>query len=146
MTSLPTKNVNICVLTKKSKILLSYTNCKTVWIMTDMCTAKFNLEYIDSSKRLFGVKTGQRKIDQGRLCPIIGTIGIWKHARRIIVFAICIDNFGVKYFNKDDVEHLMATRKKYYEISTDWEGKSIADLPWIGTMRRVMWISLCLDT
>ena len=35
---------------------------------------------------------------------------------------LCVDNFGVKYFSKDDVNHLLDSRKKYYAISADWEG------------------------
>ena len=40
----------------------------------------------------------------------------------------CVNNFGVKYFDKADVEHLMATLKIYYKILTDWEGKNYCRL------------------
>ena len=42
----------------------------------------------------------------------------------IIVLALAAQFFGVKYFNKSDVEHLCASLREYYEISTDWEGKN----------------------
>ena len=35
---------------------------------------------------------------------------------------LVIDDFGVKYTKKDDVEHLMNILKQGYKIDTDWEG------------------------
>ena len=32
-----------------------------------------------------------------------------------------MDDFGVKYFSKDDVNHLIHSLKKHYAILTDWE-------------------------
>jgi hypothetical protein len=34
------------------------------------------------------------------------TNGLWTHKTRPIQFALCMDDFGVKYVNKEDVEHL----------------------------------------
>ena len=33
-----------------------------------------------------------------------------------------MDDFGVKYFSKDDVDHLLESLKNHCEISTYWEG------------------------
>ncbi len=33
-----------------------------------------------------------------------------------------MDNFGVKYINKTDVNHLIQTLKQDYKIEEDWEG------------------------
>ena len=33
-----------------------------------------------------------------------------------------VDDFGVKYVNKADVEHLLSVLTENYEIDTDWEG------------------------
>ena len=33
-----------------------------------------------------------------------------------------MDDFGVKYFNKDDAYHLLESLKNHYAISTYWEG------------------------
>ena len=41
-----------------------------------------------------------------------------------MVFALWVDNFGVKYFNKDDANHLIQTLQKEYVISIDWDGKN----------------------
>ena len=46
----------------------------------------------------------------------------WRHNWRPISFTLVVDDFGVKYINKADVEHLMSVLKEDYEIDTDWEG------------------------
>ncbi len=33
-----------------------------------------------------------------------------------------VDDFGVKYVNKDDVDHLIASIKKNYMLTKDWTG------------------------
>ena len=33
-----------------------------------------------------------------------------------------VDDFGVKYVNKADVEHLLSVLTKHYENDTDWDG------------------------
>jgi hypothetical protein len=38
------------------------------------------------------------------------------------VFALCVDDFGIKYNNIEHAHHLINTLKKYYTISTDWTG------------------------
>ena len=34
-----------------------------------------------------------------------------------------VDNFGVKYVNKEDVYHLINALKENYTVTEDWEGK-----------------------
>jgi hypothetical protein len=50
------------------------------------------------------------------------TPGYWKHEWRPISFTLVVDDFGVKYVNKTDVEHLLGVLKEHYEIDTDWDG------------------------
>ena len=35
-----------------------------------------------------------------------------------------MDDFGVKYFSKDDANHLLNSLKKHYAISMNWEGRN----------------------
>ena len=37
--------------------------------------------------------------------PIPGTSGLWRHKTRKTIFCLCVDDFGIKYCNKDDVDH-----------------------------------------
>ncbi len=48
--------------------------------------------------------------------------GLWKHATRPISFTLVVDAFGVKYVNKDDVNHLIQCLKKKYELTKDCDG------------------------
>jgi hypothetical protein len=50
------------------------------------------------------------------------TPGYWHHDWRPISFTLVVNNFGVKYINKEDVEHLASILKQDYEIDVDWEG------------------------
>ena len=54
--------------------------------------------------------------------PIPNTAGMWKHKTRNTVFCICVDDFGIKYFNDDDINHLLGTLKQHYTVTTDWSG------------------------
>eukprot|EP00804_Cyclotella_cryptica_P014914 CCRYP_000543-RD/>CCRYP_000543-RD protein AED:0.32 eAED:0.31 QI:0/-1/0/1/-1/0/1/0/482 len=49
--------------------------------------------------------------------------GFWTHDWRPICFALCVDDFGVKYVGKVHAEHLINTLTGHYDISTDWDGR-----------------------
>ncbi len=50
------------------------------------------------------------------------TPGYWRHDWHPINFTLIVDDFGMKYINKKDINHLMSILKQDYEISTEWEG------------------------
>jgi hypothetical protein len=64
-----------------------------------------------------------------RLAPFgyfecLNTPGLWKHESRPISFTLIIDDFGVKYKRKEDVDHLIAAIKsKYKKLTEDWTGE-----------------------
>ena len=51
------------------------------------------------------------------------TPGIFTHISRKISFALCVNDFGVKYTNKADAQHLLTCLKQLYKCTTDWENK-----------------------
>ena len=52
--------------------------------------------------------------------PIPHITGTWKHKHRRIVFCLCVDDFGVKYYDKKhDVQHLINTLQRFYKVSID---------------------------
>ena len=55
--------------------------------------------------------------------PIVGSMGMWKHKHRKTIFCLCVDDFGIKYYSKDDVLHLKNTLKPQYTVKIDWSGK-----------------------
>jgi hypothetical protein len=52
----------------------------------------------------------------------VNTPGLWYHESRQITFTLVVDDFGVKYVNQDDVNHLIASIKKTYTLTEDWTG------------------------
>ena len=55
---------------------------------------------------------------QSKLVP-----GLWHHKTRPITFTLVVDDFGVKYTNKRDADHLMTVLKQHYAITEDWKGE-----------------------
>ena len=47
--------------------------------------------------------------------PVPFATGIWAHRTRKTKFYLCVDDFGVKYFTKDDANHIIDSLK-----STIW--------------------------
>jgi hypothetical protein len=49
------------------------------------------------------------------------TPGYWKHDWRPISFALCVDDFGVKYVGKEHADHLLKTLNMHYQTSQEWD-------------------------
>jgi hypothetical protein len=47
------------------------------------------------------------------------TPGLWYHETRMITFTLVVDDFGVKYDNKSDVDHLIKSLKTNYALTED---------------------------
>ena len=60
--------------------------------------------------------------------PVPGTTGIWTHNTRRTRFCVCVDDFGVKYFTIDDIEHLLHAIGCYYKHTVDWGGNHYCGL------------------
>ena len=48
---------------------------------------------------------------------------LYKHQTLNIQFTLVVDDFAVKYTNKEDAELLIKVLEKQYDVSADWEGK-----------------------
>eukprot|EP00957_Ditylum_brightwellii_P195873 14923706-Ditylum_brightwellii.AAC.1 len=64
--------------------------------------------------------------------PVQHTPGLWQHETRDITFHLIVDDFGIKYTNCDDVEHLITALRELYQITVDWDGKlfRVISLQW----------------
>eukprot|EP00804_Cyclotella_cryptica_P029662 CCRYP_019044-RJ/>CCRYP_019044-RJ protein AED:0.46 eAED:0.46 QI:0/0/0/1/0/0/2/0/174 len=51
--------------------------------------------------------------------------GLWKHKTRSIQFILVVDDFGIKYLSQDDLNHLLAALRKYYDITWDYDNKRV---------------------
>ena len=71
--------------------------------------------YIRINKDMYGLKQAaimayqhiKRNLEPHGYYPVVGTTGMWKHETRKIYFCLCVDDFRIKYYNKEDVEHLL---------------------------------------
>ena len=55
-------------------------------------------------------------------------VGLWSHKTQRTKFCLCVDDFGVKYFSKEDANHLFQALQQHYKISTDWSGSNYCGL------------------
>jgi hypothetical protein len=60
--------------------------------------------------------------------PIVGSTGMWKHKSRQTIFCLCVDDSGIKYFNKADADHLLHTLGQHYAYTVDWTGRNFCGL------------------
>jgi hypothetical protein len=54
--------------------------------------------------------------------PCNHTPGMWTHSTRDIMFSLVVDDFGIKYTNRDDAIHLLTALEEMYTVRTDWIG------------------------
>jgi hypothetical protein len=54
--------------------------------------------------------------------PCTHTPGLWTHSSRDITFTLDVDDFGIKYTNRDDALHLLSALEELYTVTTDWTG------------------------
>jgi hypothetical protein len=60
------------------------------------------------------------------------TPGLWHHKTKRTTFVLCIDDFRVKCFSKDNAQHIINAIKANYDLTIDWSGKLYCglDLDW----------------
>ena len=49
--------------------------------------------------------------------------GFWKHKDRALQSTLIVNDFGIKYIKREDLDHLIQTLEKYYSVVVDLEGK-----------------------
>ena len=111
----------------------------------DDITNKYNLQQLKTptnhicikiKKGMYGLKQAAvlaynhlvRNLSKHGYAPIPHTVGLWKHKTRRITFCLCVDDFGIKYYDKQDAQHLLDALHKYYKTSVDWSGKQFCGL------------------
>lgn len=58
------------------------------------------------------------------------TPGIWDHNTKFISLTLFVDDFDIKYTNKQDVENLHKALSNNYEtLTTGWYGSLYKDMP-----------------
>jgi hypothetical protein len=92
--------------------------------------------YVEVSKGMYGLPQAGKLANEQLVrhlapygyapCPI--TPGLWKHHTRDITFLLVVDDFGIKYTNRKDVEHLLNALQDAYKITVDWDGERYCGL------------------
>ena len=54
--------------------------------------------------------------------------GLFLHTTRPISFTLCVDDFGIKYINKADIDFLIDTLQSDYKLTIDWTGSNYLGL------------------
>ena len=60
--------------------------------------------------------------------PVKHTPGLWRHKDRNMMFTLVVDDFGIKYFHMQDIQHLLASLQSNYMISVDMSGRHYCGL------------------
>ena len=92
--------------------------------------AKNGYVYLEIRKAIYGLPQAgalANKLLKERLAPfgyyeVAHTPGLWRHVTRPVQFTLVVDDFGVKYVDKKNADHLIKILKKWYKIAEDWEG------------------------
>ena len=110
-------------------------------------------QYVKIKKGMYGLRQAailayqylQKTLKPHGYYPVPGTVGMWKHQTRPIHFCLCVDDFGIKYFDKKDVQHLQQAICTVFQYSEDWSGKNFVACNLIGIIQTVMLMYLCLN-
>lgn len=60
--------------------------------------------------------------------PIPHAVGMWKHTTHKTKFCLCVDDFGIQYYSKEDAEHLINALEEFYKITINWSEKHYCGL------------------
>ena len=101
----------------------------------DSLIASNNYVYIRIKKGMYGLiqaatlayKNLKKNLEPQCYYPCANTEGLWKHVLCRTTIYLCVDNFGIKYFSKEDADYLLASLQQNYKILVDWEGKTTVD-------------------
>jgi hypothetical protein len=88
------------------------------WVYIKMRRAVWGLPQagILANKRL------RRKLAPFGYHESVNTPGLWWHEFRPLTFTLVVNDFGVKFVNRADVDHLISSIKKTYTLTEDWTG------------------------
>ena len=60
--------------------------------------------------------------------PVSCTPRLWCHQSKRTTFKLAVDDFGIKYFNMPDLEHVLDALRQSYTISVDKSGSQYCGL------------------
>jgi hypothetical protein len=91
---------------------------KDGWLHLEMRQAVWGLPQVG----ILANKKLRRKLAPFGYHKCVDTPGLWKHESQLLTFTLVVDDFGMKYENKEDADHLIASIKCTYKLTKDWTG------------------------
>ena len=88
--------------------------------------------YIQINKGMYGLKQAgaiahynlKLRLSKHGYHPCKFTKGLWSHNSNSIKFMLVVDDFGIRYKNEKDLQHLFTSLREKYTISVDITGKN----------------------
>ncbi|KAL7530049.1 hypothetical protein ACHAXR_003282 [Thalassiosira sp. AJA248-18] len=86
--------------------------------------------YMEIQRGMYGLpqsgmlanKLLKERLEEYGFAELPHTPGLFKHETRPIWFCLTVDDFGIKYFGKENANYLIDVLEKYYEMEVDWGG------------------------
>ena len=111
--------------------------------------------YLEIRRGMYGLKEAGiiafkqlvNKLEPSGYHPMQHTPGLWRHKTRKTTFALCVDDFGVKYFSKADALHLINALETEYKLTIDWTGSLYCglNLDWHYTASPKPYVEVSMD-
>ena len=88
--------------------------------------------YIEIRKGMYGLKEAailaydqlKAHLSKYGYAPVRFTPGLWTHNVRPTTFTLAVVDFGIKYFCKEDADHLFDALADKYALTKDWTGSN----------------------
>ena len=92
--------------------------------------------YVEVSKGIYGLPQAGKLANEQLIrhlkpfgyAPCPHTAGLWTHEKRDISFLLVVDDFAIKYTDRADAEHLIASLKEGYKMSIEWTAERYCGL------------------
>ena len=75
--------------------------------------------YVTKQAAVLAYNHLKAKLLRAGYAPIIGTVGMWKHTTKRKKFCLCVDESGIKYYSKEDANHLLQIIGSHYKYTTN---------------------------
>ena len=70
---------------------------------------------------------------------------LWRHTSRKTTFTLCVNNFGIQYFSKADVEQLIDAIRDTYECSINCVPLQLIEHSYVSWMASINWLASAFE-